>query len=247
MAYRITQDSLNNFVEDLKSVQGENLYSVVLFGATTVGREAGIDADYNVLVALRRITPDDLRAAQTPVREWQRIGHPVPVFFTTEELSDAADVFPIEFRQMERDRKVLYGPDPFEFIHLTDEHLRHQTEYELRSKLIQLRRLYIPNSSSAARLGTLMTESLASFAALFRAVLLLFKTEPSVSKVECVRETVRLLNLDGTPFERIFALNSDREASLDDGEAHRLFADYMRQIENVIEAVDSNDITARNA
>jgi hypothetical protein len=247
MAYRITQDAIDHFVEDLKATHGENLSSVVLFGASTVGREAGIDADYNVLIALRRITPDDLRASQAPVREWQRIGHPVPVFFTTEELSDAADVFPIEFRQMERDRKVLFGTDPFEFIQLTDEHLRHQTEYELRSKLIQLRRLYIPNSSSATRLGTLMTDSLASFAALFRAVLLLFKSEPPVSKVECVRETVRLLKLDGAPFEQIFALNSNREASLDDGEAHRLFADYMRQIENVIEAVDSNDITARNA
>src|SRR5687767_15495846 len=29
----------------------------------------------------------------------QRLGHPLPVYFTVEELSDAADVFPIEFHQ----------------------------------------------------------------------------------------------------------------------------------------------------
>jgi hypothetical protein len=45
-------------------------------------------------------------------------------------------------------RIVLYGRDPFEFVKLSDANLRHQAEYELRSKLIQLRRLYIPASVS---------------------------------------------------------------------------------------------------
>jgi len=44
--------------------------------------------------------------------------------------------------------------------------LRHQTEYELRTKLIQLRRLYIPASVSVEKLLALMSDSLASFAAL---------------------------------------------------------------------------------
>ena len=82
------------------------------------------------------------------MREWRRLGHPLPVYFTVEELSDAADVFPIEFHQMANARIVLYGHDPFEFVKLSNANLRHQTEYELRSKLIQLRRLYIPASVS---------------------------------------------------------------------------------------------------
>ena len=105
------------------------------------------------------------------MREWQRLGHPLPVYFTVEELSDAADVFPIEFHQMANARIVLYGHDPFEFVQLSDANLRHQTEYELRSKLLQLRRLYIPASVSIEKLCDLMNDSLSSFAALFRAVL----------------------------------------------------------------------------
>ena len=155
-----------------------------------------------------------------------------------EELSDAADVFPIEFHQMAKARIVLHGKDPFEFVKLSDEKLRHQTEYELRSKLIQLRRLYIPASTSIEKLDDLMSDSLASFAALFRAVLILHGKEAPVSKPDCVRATVELLHLNPEPFERIFQLRASGVRPASERDANDLFAAYMHEIEQVIEAVD---------
>src|SRR3954470_2961535 len=191
MVNRIVRSALNNLVEDLRVTHGDNLASVVLYGSAAAGDYIELRSDYNLLIVLSRITPDDLRQAQAPMREWQRLGNPLPVYFTVEELKDAADVFPIEFHQMEKARIVLYGADPFEFLQLSTENLRHQTEYELRSKLIQLRRLYIPASISVEKMTALMTDSLASFAALFRAALLLNNIEPPLSKTETVRATAR--------------------------------------------------------
>jgi hypothetical protein len=82
-----------------------------------------------------------------------------------------------------------------------------------------------------------MSDSLASFAALFRAVLLLHGKMAPVSKPDCVRATVQLLNLDPTPFERIFQLRSG-ESLPSDEEAHETFGVYLQEIEKVIEAVD---------
>jgi hypothetical protein len=172
------------------------------------------------------------------MREWQRLGHPLPVYFTVEELSDAADVFPIEFHQMANARVVLYGHDPFEFVKLSDANLRHQTEYELRSKLIQLRRLYIPASVSIQKLCDLMSDSLSSFAALFRAVLILHGREAPVSKPDCVRATAKLLQLDLTPFERIFEFRSSDRVPASEKETNDLFGAYLFQVEQVVEAVD---------
>ena len=172
------------------------------------------------------------------MREWQRLGHPLPVYFTVEEFSDAADVFPIEFHQMAKARIVLFGRDPFEFVKLSDAHLRHQTEYELRSHLIQLRRLYIPASNSTEKLCELLSDSLASFAALFRAVLLLHGHEAPVGKPDVVRATAQLLKLDPEPFEKIFAIRATGERPETDQETNDLFAAYMAQIEKVVEAVD---------
>src|ERR687893_1821360 len=162
MANKVVQEAFNSLIGDLRATHGDNLAAVVLYGSAAAGDFVSDSSDYNLLIALHRITPEDLRLAQAPVREWRRLGHPLPVYFTFGELRDAADVFPIEFHQMERARVVLYGRDPFETLRISDANLRHQTEYELRSKLIQLRRLYIPASTSAARLRELMSDSLAS-------------------------------------------------------------------------------------
>lgn len=238
MAKRIVQEALNGLVDDLKTTHGANLASVVLYGSAAAGDHIELRSDYNLLIALNRITPEDLRQAQAPMREWQRLGHPLPVYFTVEELSDAADVFPIEFHQMAQARVVLHGKDPFEYVTVSNKELRHQAEYELRSKLIQLRRLYIPASVSIEKLCDLMSESLASFAALFRAVLILHHHDAPVAKPDCVRATAQLLHLDMEPFERIFDIRATGFRPATDQEANDLFAAYMAQIEVVVEAVD---------
>lgn len=236
----LLKNQFADLVDDLKASHGANLASVVLYGSAASGDFVDNASDYNLLIALKEIRPRDLRAAQAPMREWRRMGHPLPVYFTVGELQTAADVFPIEFHQMEKARLVLYGSDPLENLKISDEFLRHQTEYELRSKLIQLRRLYIPSSASLEKLLNLMSESLMSFTALFRAVLLLHSVEPPTAKREVVRATAKHLKIDGEPFEKIFNLREKNASnSLDEVSANKLFSDYMEQIENVIEAVDN--------
>ena len=230
--------ALNRLVDDLRTAHGENLSSIVLYGSVAAGDRVELRSDHNLLIVLQRIASEDLRLSHTTMRDWLAHRQPMPVYFTVEELKRAADVFPIEFLQMERARKVLHGRDRFEFVDISQANLRHQTEYELRTKLIQLRRLYIPASTSVEKLSALMSDSLASFAALFRAVLILHGQEPPVSKADSVRATARLLKLEESPFERIFELRSKTTSTLTDTEANAVFSAYMAQIERVIEAID---------
>ena len=233
-----SNSKLDTLVENLRATHGDNLASVVLYGSVAAGDHVAEDSDHNLLIVLNRIASEDLRLTQSALRDWLKSGQPPPVYFTVEELSRAADVFPIEFLQMEKARRVLYGRDPFEFVEISQANLRHQTEYELRTKLIQLRRLYIPASTSVEKLCALMRDSLASFAALFRAVLILHGKEPPVSKAESIRATVRLLGLDEPCFEQILELKVKRGKTLTEVEANKVFSAYLSQIERVIEAVD---------
>ena len=223
MVKTVVQEALNGLVEDLRATHGDNLASVVLYGSAAAGDHIELRSDYNLLIALQshhagRSAPGagaDARVAT--------VGPSVAGLFHSRRTSDAADVFPIEFHQMANARVVLYGHDPFEFVKLSDANLRHQTEYELRSKLIQLRRLYIPASVSIEKLCDLMSDSLSSFAALFRAVLMLHGQEAPVSKPDVVRATAKLLQLDPTPFERIFEFRASDHLPPSEKEANDLF------------------------
>lgn len=231
-----------NFIDDLKSSHGSNLASVILYGSAAIGDFLEKTSDYNLLIALHEIRPKDLRDAHACMREWRRLGHPVPVYFTVKELKDAADVFPIEFHQMERARKVLYGEDVLADLKICDDFLRHQTEYELRSKLLQLRRLYIPASTSAEKLSHLMVESLVSFTALFRAVLLIYNVEPPLAKQAIIEAMVKHIKIDAKPFENIITIRQNIASNpLNEVSANQLFSSYLEQIERVIDAVDKVD------
>jgi hypothetical protein len=83
-----------------------------------------------------------------------------------------------------------------------------------------------------------MSDSLASFAALFRAVLMLHDEDAPVAKPDCVRATVRRFKLDAEPFEKIFAFRATEYLPPTDKDANDIFAAYMAQIERVIEVVD---------
>jgi hypothetical protein len=228
------------FIDDLRSTHGRNLASVVMFGQGAAGAADERHLDNELLIALEKIGPKDLRNAHAAVREWQRLGHPVPVYFTVSELENAADVFPIEFRQMARMHKVLYGRDVLAGVDISSQNLRHQVEYELRSRLLLLRRQYIPASTSIDGLASLMAESLTSIAAPLSGLLMLHGIEPPVNKRAAVALAVQQLELDGIPFERIFNIHDNNfEGGMTEPAANQLFADYLEQIERIIDAVDS--------
>lgn len=227
------------FIDDLKATHGQNLASVTLYGSAAAGDYIPEQSDYNLLIALNKITPKELRNAHACIREWVKLGHPVPVYFTVSELRNAADVFPIEFHQMEIARRVLYGSDVLAGLNISNESLRRQAEYELRTKLIQLRRQYIPASMSVEGLKNLMGDSLASFAAIFRALLTLEGVAAPATKREVVALTVKHFGLDGRSFEKIFNIRKNNfDQKLDDTSANKLFGEYMEQIEKVIDTVD---------
>ena len=230
---------LTAFIDDLRATHRGNLVAVILYGSAAAGDHDHRSSDYNLLVVLDAIGPADLRNAHAAVREWAKLGHNVPVYFTANEVENAADVFPIEFHQMKRARKVLYGRDVLADIDVSSENLRHQVEFELRSKLIMLRRQYIPASSTVEGLEQLMSQSLVSFIALFRGVLMTLGFEPPVDRRGTLALTVEKLGLNGQPFEKIYNIRQNNlNSAMTDVEANELFANYMQEIERVIETVD---------
>lgn len=233
-------NELAAFVDDLKATHGKNLVSVILYGSAAAGDFVLNRSDYNILVALEKIRPEDLRNAHACIREWTRAGHPVPVYFSVDEIRDATDVFPIEFHQMEAARRVLFGRDVLADVKISDANLRHQCEYELRSKLLLLRRRYIHASESAERLAHLMAESFPGIAALMRASLWLKGIRPSANKSEIIARSAEEFGIDKDLFMRILDLRKSHDwGKLDVIETNNLFAAYLEQIERLIGEINN--------
>ncbi len=230
--------TLDGLIADLKHAHAANLQSVILYGSSVTGNHVEGVSDHNVLIVLEGISPKDLRAAQPVVEKWHKAGHPLPLYFTREEIRDAADVFPIEFLDMSEHHRVLFGNDVLEDLQVSKANLRHQIEYELRGKLIRLRGLYIPASRSGERLSRLMADSLPNFVTLFRHVLGLMGHPAAYTKREVIEEVSQRLSVDVTAFRQALDLRTGAK-DLPLEEAELTFAGYLAAVEQVIEKVDS--------
>ena len=113
-------------VEEIKKVLGENL---VMLAEYNNGDETRCIAICNILDLK---TLDDLKKVDI-----------MPMVFTKDEIKNAIDVFPVEFLNIKKHHKMLYGEDIFKNIEVSKEKLRHQLEFEFRSKLIHLRQSYL--------------------------------------------------------------------------------------------------------
>jgi len=113
-------------IEKLTDILGSNLVALVQYHTGDETR---------LLAVCNHIDLTTLRSIK-PLKE-------VPLVMTKEELTDGVDVFPIEFLNIKQHYKVLHGKDCLADITISKKHLRHQLEFEFRSKLIHLREEYL--------------------------------------------------------------------------------------------------------
>lgn len=117
-------------IEEIKKILGENLVTLAEYNN---GDETRCLAICNILDSK---TLNDLKKVDI-----------IPMVFTKDEIKNAVDIFPVEFLNIKRHHKLLYGEDILKDIDVSKEKLRHQLEFEFRSKLIHLRQSYIKSDS----------------------------------------------------------------------------------------------------
>jgi hypothetical protein len=228
----------DEMVTRLRSAQGQNLVSVIVYGSAVAVNGNPKRSDYQLLIGAHRLAASDLRGFRPAVRWWTEMGYEMPVFFTPNEFDVAFDVFPIEFRFMKRAYRVLYGQDLLAGREASKEHLRWQTEHELRGKLLRLRGLALPASESMGELTKLMTESVVTFVRFLRAIPEIFGEEPPRGRLAAAHRAGELLNVDIDPVVRALQLR-DEPGELMEIEVQDLFASYLDCLTRVTEAVDN--------
>jgi predicted nucleotidyltransferase len=211
---------------------------VILYGSAAAGDHVGKRSDYNVLVVMDQLGVEELKRFLNPTEQWVKAGNPPPLLFTLEGLRQSADVFPIELADIKDSHRLLHGEDVISGIQLSEQNLRHQLEYELKSKVIQLRLRYLATAGKPKQILDVMMSTLSSFMVLLRAALRLYQKEVPATKLEAVRQLSARLKFDAGVFELIDGLKAGtRKAKEVDPD--QLFNRYLATIESIVTAVDA--------
>jgi hypothetical protein len=228
---------LTDLVDRLKKAHGSGLVSVVLYGSGAGGDHSGKFSDLNILCVLNAVTPLELGRSEPIFRWWREQGNHAPMLMSEHEVRTSTDCFPIEFHDLTRQHRLLYGQDVVSGLTVDNSFYRAQVEHELRAKLLRLRQKASGVLSDSELLRTLLADSISTFCVLFRHALMLHGHEARMKKRDVIAQAREVFKLDATPFEKLLDLREEKIKPRD-LDPSGLLGPYLKEISVVIDAVD---------
>jgi hypothetical protein len=185
---------------------------------------------------LTEVSPAALGASEQVFKWWRGLGNPSPLLLSEEEVRTSTDCFPIEFHDMQEQRRVLSGKDVIESLEIDKTFYRAQIEHELRAKLLRLRQKAAGVLADKPALLRLMIDSVSNFLVLSRHALLVSGLPSGSSKRE-IAASLPGMGVDAAPFDELLEVREQKKkpAGVD---AESLFASYLKQIAAVVAHVD---------
>jgi hypothetical protein len=227
---------LKNLVERLHEAAGTNLESVLLYGSAARGDFRDGRSDLNVLCTMRSLDVQELARVAATVKWWTSVQkQPAPLFFTEQELRQAADVFAIELVDMQESHKVLYGKDTLEGISVSLNVHCIQVEHELRTVLIKLRQHFLREAANPEQLAAILAKSFSSVMTLLRHTLIAFEEKVPAEPREVISRVATVTGANPKGFEMVLQL---RDSETPGGNVISAYGGYLAGLETVISALD---------
>ena len=225
---------LQGFIQDLKSKYKEELVSLILYGSAASGEFVDKHSNLNLLVVLKNPGLEAIKRSSKLIRRFKTAN---ALFLTEDFIFNSTDIFPIEFLDMRENYFVLYGKDLLKDIQIDMRNLRFQCEQELKAKLLKLRQAYLLLNNSSGALRSLLFVSFTSALHILRNVLRIKGRKPPYLKNEVIKELASEFKIDIRVWERILSAKN-KQIRITANETERLFIDFVKDLELVIDSVD---------
>jgi predicted nucleotidyltransferase len=235
----LSQDAkLTELVNRLKDFAATNLECIILFGSAARGDFRPGFSDLNVACILHSLTVEELGRIADVVKWWcMEQKEPAPLFFTWDELQQAADVFAIEILDMKRGRRVLYGKDVVAEIEVPMNLHRVQIEHDLRTMILKLRQHYLRAPGSSKELAPVLRKSFSGVLTLLRHTVIAFGEDPPVTEHDIIARAAALTGSNAAAFEALLRL---RETGEFHGQLIPVYGGYLKALEKISSALDKH-------
>lgn len=229
--------TLTDLVNSLRKVHGDALRTVAVYGSAAAGEHAPGHSDINVLVIVDDVPVSQLREEGNATREWVAAGNLPPFTLTSAEWRASADVFPMEYSDIQARHKVLHGEPPPGGVAVKPDDLRLELERESMGKLIHLRLGVMQAAGDPAREAELMLAAFSTFTAICRGLLRLQGMEVSLDDAEVIRSTASVAGFDAAPPLRVLE-HRRGQRQLESAEVAGLMEGYVLAAARIADFVD---------
>jgi hypothetical protein len=233
--------TLDDLVAQLREAYGPALRAAVLYGSAAGGEHHAKHSDHNVLVIVKALTLDGMRAAGAVARAWGAAGNPTPLTLTEAEWRSSVDIFAMEHADILERHRILYAAEaysPLEGLQVAPADLRQQLEYEAMGTLLRLRGGIFSAGDDAAKRVALLAASASQVLVVFRAVLRAVGERPAADNEALCRAVATRAGFDAEPFTAVVAHRRGARA-LEGAAVADTLAGYHAGLERLVAWLDA--------
>jgi predicted nucleotidyltransferase len=230
--------------DEYHKVFGNDLISVILYGSAVTEEYIHKKSDLNFLIVLSEEGIEQLHLVYDLVAKWRKKRVGTPLFLTKAYIESSLDTFPIEFLNIKRNYKLVFGEDILEGLSFEKESIRMQCERELKGKLLLLRERYVETRGKSIALKNLIANTLPDFIFIFKGLLYLLDREVPATKHETVSTLAKAFDLDQGLFLSLLQI---KEGTLKPSvkEIDALFRKYLKEIRTLAILIDTWEKTSQ--
>lgn len=230
------------FVALARSVFGDRLVSLTLYGSYLKETFTPGVSDVNVLVIVGENSEEALRALGARGSRLMRRNRITPLVLSRREFVTSADVFPMEYLDIVESHQVLMGPDVTSELEIDQANLRHQIEHELRGNLVSLRQLAVaagrPRLFKRRLLRRELEQWYGRLAAILRGLLRFNGATEVPSAPEALVEAInKALGFESGPIVQLLACR-DRSRRTECPDSLVLIDSLLARLTTLVEIVD---------
>ena len=176
---------MEQFIERMEQTLGKDL---VLIGEYSRQKR-------NYVVVVKGLTFAKLQELKPHIHKFYKQTTIYPLLLTLEEVQQGADVFPLDYLNLKNTVTVFHGKNVFANLKIDKKHVRRALEFEVRSKLMNLRRVFL-NISSQKETELVLKSAIPTLLPLFNGLLFL-KGKTKIDSIDAMLdELTELYKLD---------------------------------------------------
>lgn len=221
--------TIEKYCLKLLEIHSTNIKSIILYGSATGNEYIKGKSNINLLIAMDRIDPPDLKKSIKLVKKAIR-KKIVNLFLTMEHINTSTDTFPIEFLGMKENYITIYGEDILKDLKIDPINIRLQCEQQIKGSLIRLYQIYIETGLKKSRIKSLLINSLTNLIPVFQQLIKLKENIKINNKQQVIDKLCDIYELNKGIFTNILKLKRREKISID---LITLFDDYLEELEKL--------------
>lgn len=217
---------------------GRRLVAAALFGSATGPRYRPGESDINVFMVFDKVEMSLLRALAPVFSRHLKKLRSRPTVVDSEFMFDSYDVFPIEFLEWKESSVTFYGVSPLEATEISQAHLRHEIEENLRGKQLRIIQSYFETDGNSAKFLEYLESIFPNLMTVYRNILRLAGDAPEYDVEKLLKAIEMRTGIDQTGYRRLARLKAGL-LKLTAAELEPVFKECFEELEQITEYMDS--------